>query len=122
MVRFTDTLIVQGGSMCIGEFEVDPILMDITSGEIYIVDWAARNHIMWWCAKNGDSFLDALILAERHLSVSFRQQCMIFWNNHALLPKAYVPLDGVCAASEVAARRVRPATISANVEHGSRRG
>src|SRR5262249_39669338 len=21
--------------------------------------------------------------------VSFRQQCMIFWNNHALLPKAY---------------------------------
>jgi hypothetical protein len=68
MVRFTDTLIVQGGSMCIGEFEVDPILMDITSGEIYIVDWAARNHIMWWCAKNGDSFLDALILAERHLS------------------------------------------------------
>jgi hypothetical protein len=22
--------------------------------------------------------------------VSFRQQCMIFWNNHALLPKAYI--------------------------------
>jgi hypothetical protein len=23
-------------------------------------------------------------------SVSFRQQRMIFWNNHALLPKAYI--------------------------------
>jgi len=68
MVRFTDTPIVQDGSMCIGEFEVDPILMDITSGEIYVVDLAARNHIMWWCAKNGESFLDALIIAERHLS------------------------------------------------------
>ena len=26
-------------------------------------------------------------------TVSFRQQCMIFWNNHALLPKAYVHSD-----------------------------
>src|SRR5262245_51530577 len=23
--------------------------------------------------------------------VRFRQQCMVFWNNHALLPKAYAP-------------------------------
>jgi hypothetical protein len=68
MVRFTDTPIVQDGSICVGEFEVDPILMDITSGEIYIVDWAARNHITSWCAKNGDSFLDSLIIAERHIS------------------------------------------------------
>jgi hypothetical protein len=27
--------------------------------------------------------------------VSFRQQCMVFWNNHALLPKAYGFLDYV---------------------------
>jgi|SRR5215467_3869685 len=28
--------------------------------------------------------------------VSFRQQCMISWNNHALLPKAYDCSNGLC--------------------------
>jgi len=68
MVRFVDEAVQQDGSIYIGEFEVDPILMDITSKEIYVVDRDAHNHIMSWCARNGDSFLDALIIAERRLS------------------------------------------------------
>jgi hypothetical protein len=28
-------------------------------------------------------------LGPKKNTVSFRQQCMIFWNNHALLPKTY---------------------------------
>ena len=68
MVRFADEPIQLDGSMYIGEVEVDPILMDISSREIYVVDRDAHNHIMWRCARNGDSFLDALIIAERYLS------------------------------------------------------
>lgn len=67
-IRFADEPVQLDGSIYIGEVEVDPILMDVTSREICVVDRDAHNHIMWWCARNGDSLLDALIIAERHLS------------------------------------------------------
>src|SRR5215475_14655370 len=50
------------------------------------------------------------------IAVSFRQQCMISWNNHALLPEAYLygdkkdtpstPGDGGCDQSRTSVRLV----------------
>ncbi len=68
MVSFTDEPVQLDGSIYIGEHEGDPILMYISSGEIYVADRDAQKHIMSWCAKDSDSFLDALIIAQRHLS------------------------------------------------------
>jgi len=48
------------------------------------------------------AMVDATALVKK--TVSFRQQCMIFWNNHALLPKAYgVSARKLCETSQASA-------------------
>ena len=68
MVSFTDKPVQLDGSIYI-KVRTDLILMDISSREIYVVDRYVHTHIMGWCAKDSDSFLDALIIAQRYLKV-----------------------------------------------------
>lgn len=60
MVWFAGTSKKASGGWQIGTVEVDPIILDESTGYICAHDHAAPNHVMWTCARSGGSFLDAL--------------------------------------------------------------
>ncbi len=51
--------------------------------------------------------------------VSFRQQCMISWNNHALLPKAYNKTNDsrLCSQDHFNRVQFRPDVPSCGITH-----
>lgn len=68
MVTFLNRVIRKEGKLIIGEFEQDPLMLNESTGEVYISDHIKPSHIMCKCALDGAHFLDALIIAARHLS------------------------------------------------------
>jgi hypothetical protein len=51
-----------------GLVESDPILVDQNNKEIVSIDHEAPEHVVWRCAKDGNSFLSALALSAKYLS------------------------------------------------------
>lgn len=48
----------------VADFEADPILLDSASGELWLKVYG-EDHILCYCAKDSDRFLDALLIAAR---------------------------------------------------------
>jgi len=69
MVRLRQDPEKMANGWILGEVEADRLLLDKRSGEILVTDHASLDHVLWRCAENGSSFLDALALAAKYLSI-----------------------------------------------------
>lgn len=47
----------------VGQFEIDPLMINRSSGEVHVEDEAKEGYVIWQCAADGEKFLDALLLA-----------------------------------------------------------
>ena len=62
MVEFNENLTNTPLGLQIGSVEAD-ILYIADNGELCVNEFGASHHLLWKCAKNGDAFLDALLVA-----------------------------------------------------------
>lgn len=63
MVRLRSLPVRDGKSWVIGQVEADPIILDVESGGVRVEEFGTKHHVLWRCAKDGDSFLAALATA-----------------------------------------------------------
>lgn len=62
-VTFSPYIVEAKRGWHIGYFEIDPIVIDRSTGEVLVEDEAQEGYVMWECAESGGKFLDALLLA-----------------------------------------------------------
>lgn len=63
MIRLNNAIQVEGDFYILGTEEVDPLVMYKFNHEISLVDHTDQDHIICYCAENGDKFLDAILVA-----------------------------------------------------------
>jgi len=56
----------------IGKVEIDVLALNKITLEIEVRDHDSLSHIIWPCAANSNSFLDALLICARHLRAIFK--------------------------------------------------
>lgn len=66
MVEFNKKIEYDGDLIIFGNFEVDRMAINCVTGEVLVLD-EMSDKVMWRCAVNGDTFLDALIYIGKFL-------------------------------------------------------
>lgn len=68
MLRFGLEPQKKSSNWVIGEVEADLLVIDMASGEVYVEDFSSmQKHVVWRCARSGESFLEALLPVARFL-------------------------------------------------------
>jgi hypothetical protein len=73
MVAFLAHPISYSSYIHFATIDTDAIIMTI-AGEIKVVDGQQHNHDLWFCAINGGSFLDALVLCNRYFVLTMTDE------------------------------------------------
>ncbi len=68
----------------IGKVELDILALNKITMEIEVRDHDARDYVIWPCAANSDSFLDALLLCAEYLYSIFKNPSLGDDNNYSL--------------------------------------
>ncbi|MFM8582242.1 MAG: hypothetical protein ACKOFW_12145 [Planctomycetaceae bacterium] len=68
MVRFPNQPSNRLGGVLIGCVESDPLVLISDTGEIVVQEFGTPDHVLWFVARNGESMLDALVIAANFLS------------------------------------------------------
>ena len=83
MVSFLEAPADYGNYLQIAKVELDPLVV-YRNGEIKVVDWQQLDHCMWRCAKDGELFLEALLMANRFLTLTMLNADIYNDENYAL--------------------------------------
>lgn len=67
MVRFPDEPFRNGDLWVIARVEADSMVLEPNSGEIAVHEFGTKQHVLWCCARDGESLLDALATASEYL-------------------------------------------------------
>jgi hypothetical protein len=67
MVQFLDRPVRTVCGMRVGLVEADPLLLRSSDGAAIVVESGSETHVLWFAAKNGEKFLDAIIRAAQFL-------------------------------------------------------
>lgn len=60
MIRFDERIEEKGRFVFFGRFEVDNLVIDITSGSVIMLE-CGLDHVLYDCAQNDSSFLEAIL-------------------------------------------------------------
>jgi hypothetical protein len=67
MVRFSASPIKNDNGLIVGQVEADPLIIDSSTGQVYVDDLTTPGRRLWVCSDNFEHFLSALIPAAMYL-------------------------------------------------------
>lgn len=67
MVRFVESPEEVSRGWIVGRVEADYLMLDRKSGEVLVIDIRSLDHVIWRCAKDGESFLAAIAVVANYL-------------------------------------------------------
>jgi hypothetical protein len=67
LVNFMNDYIESANYIQFGTVEMDLLVVNKVTLEVEVLDYACPDHTIWYCASNGESFLDALFLSAQYL-------------------------------------------------------
>lgn len=70
MINFLPQPEINGDGYCVGMVESDPLLINEETQEVFVDDLTSPGHTLWYCAKDFEHFLAALLPAAQYLAVT----------------------------------------------------
>lgn len=72
MIRFLSMPTTVEGGQIIGQVEADPLVVDKSSGKVFVADLTSPGNTLWECADSAEKFLMTLVPAANYLG-----QCLV---------------------------------------------
>lgn len=72
MIRFLSAPKTVEGGQIIGQVEADPLVVDKSSGKVFVADLTSPGNTLWECADSAEKFLLTLVPAANYLG-----QCLV---------------------------------------------